>query len=64
MKIATVCVGYADGYNRLLSNNFYVLINGKRAAVLGRVCMDQIMVDVSDIECKLGDEVYIWDNDR
>ena len=49
MKIATVCVGYADGYNRLLSNNFYVLINGKRAAVLGRVCMDQIMVDVSDI---------------
>ena len=49
MKVATVCVGYADGYNRLLSNKFYVLINGKRAPVLGRVCMDQLMVDVSDI---------------
>ncbi len=49
MKVATVCVGYADGYNRLLSNKFYVLINGKRAPVLGRICMDQLMVDVSDI---------------
>ena len=49
MKVATVCAGYADGYNRLLSNNFYVLINGKRAPVLGRICMDQFMVDVSNI---------------
>ena len=49
MKVATVCIGYADGFNRLLSNNYYVLINEKRAPILGRVCMDQIMVDVTDI---------------
>ena len=49
-KIATVCIGYADGYNRCFSNVGYVLINGKKAPVVGRVCMDQIMVDVTDIE--------------
>jgi alanine racemase len=47
--IATIPVGYADGYNRKLSNNGEVLINGKRAPVVGRVCMDTIMVDVTDI---------------
>jgi alanine racemase len=47
--IATVPVGYADGYNRRLSNNGEVLVNGKRAPVAGRVCMDAIMVDVTDI---------------
>lgn len=50
MKVATVCAGYADGYNRLLSNRFYVLINGKKAPVIGRICMDQFMADVTDIE--------------
>lgn len=50
MKIATVSVGYADGYKRCLSNKSYVLINGKRANVIGRVTMDQMMVDVTDIE--------------
>lgn len=60
MKIATVCAGYADGYNRLLSNNFYVLINGKRAAITGRVCMDQFMVDVSDIpDVEMGSKVVL-----
>ena len=49
-KIATVCIGYADGYNRCFSNKGYVLINGKKAPVVGKVSMDQIMVDVSDIE--------------
>lgn len=49
-KIATIPVGYADGYPRSLSNKGYVLIKGKRAPILGRVCMDQMMVDVSDIE--------------
>ena len=48
-KIATVPVGYADGYRRSLSNRFYVLIRGCRAPILGRVCMDQLMVDVTDI---------------
>ena len=47
--IATVPVGYADGYRRSLSGKFYVLIRGKRAPILGRICMDQLMVDVTDI---------------
>lgn len=48
-KIATVSVGYADGYPRALSSKGSVLIRGKRAPILGRVCMDQMMVDVTDI---------------
>jgi len=47
--IATIPAGYADGYRRNLSGNFYVLIRGKRAPILGRICMDQMMVDVTDI---------------
>ena len=47
--VATVPVGYADGYRRCLSSRFYVLIRGKRATILGRICMDQLMVDVTDI---------------
>ena len=59
-KIATVCIGYADGYNRCFSGKGYVLINGKKAPVVGKVCMDQIMVDVSDIEqVKEGDRAII-----
>ena len=49
-RVATVSTGYADGYCRSLSGNFYVLIRGKRAPILGKVCMDQMMVDVTDIE--------------
>jgi len=48
-RVATVPVGYADGYRRSLSGKFYVLIRGKKAPILGRVCMDQMMVDVTDI---------------
>ena len=48
-RVATVPVGYADGYRRSLSGKFYVLIRGQRAPILGRVCMDQMMVDVTDI---------------
>ena len=47
--VATIPVGYADGYRRNLSNRFYVLINGRRAPILGRICMDQMMVDVTGI---------------
>lgn len=47
--VATVPVGYADGYRRSLSGRFYVLIRGKKAPILGRICMDQMMVDVTDI---------------
>lgn len=49
MRIATIPVGYGDGYPRGLSNKGYVLINGKKAPILGRVCMDQFMVDVTQI---------------
>lgn len=49
MKIATVPVGYADGYPRGLSNKGYVLVHGKKAPVAGRICMDQFMIDVTDI---------------
>ncbi|MBR6694028.1 MAG: alanine racemase [Clostridia bacterium] len=50
MKVATVSVGYADGYPRALSCKGYMLINGKKAPILGNVCMDQTVVDVSEIE--------------
>lgn len=50
MRVATIPVGYADGYPRMLSNSADVLICGKRAPILGRVCMDQIVVDVTDIK--------------
>lgn len=60
MTIATIPTGYADGYSRLLSNKGWVLINGKKAPIVGRVCMDQMMVDVSDIhDVKLGTEVVL-----
>ena len=59
-KIATIPTGYADGYSRMLSNKGSVFIKGKRAPIVGKVCMDQFMVDVSDIDdvC-LGDEVVL-----
>ena len=64
MKIATIPVGYADGYPRSLSNKGYVLIRGKKAPILGRVCMDQFMVDVTQIEgvC-FGDKVTMIGKD-
>ena len=59
-RVATVPVGYADGYRRSLSGKFYVLIRGKRAPILGRVCMDQMMVDVTDIPgVSLNDKVVL-----
>lgn len=59
-KIATIPVGYGDGYPRSLSNKGYVLIHGKKAPILGRVCMDQFMVDVTEIEdIKFGDRVTL-----
>ncbi len=64
MTIATISCGYADGYPRLLSNKGYVLINGCRANIVGRVCMDQFCVDVTNIkDVKRGDEVLLWGND-
>lgn len=63
--IATIPVGYADGYARGLSNKGEVLIHGKRAPIRGRVCMDQFMVDVTDIgNVKSGDEVILIGRDQ
>lgn len=59
-KVATIPVGYADGYPRSLSNKGWVLIRGKKAKILGRVCMDQFMVDVTDINgVQPNDEVVL-----
>ncbi len=59
-KIATIPVGYGDGYPRSLSNKGYVLIHGRKAPICGRVCMDQFMVDVTEIEdVKFGDRVVL-----
>ncbi|MBD5100922.1 MAG: alanine racemase [Clostridiales bacterium] len=58
--IATLPIGYADGYPRVLSSKFHVLIKGKRAPIVGRICMDQMMVDVSDIDgVSLYDDVIL-----
>ncbi len=54
-KVATICIGYGDGYPRSLSNIGYILINGQKAPILGRICMDQFMVDVTDIQ----GEIYV-----
>ena len=60
MKVATIPLGYGDGYPRSLSDKGFVLIRGRKAPILGRVCMDQFMVDVSDIpEVKEGDKVTL-----
>ncbi len=63
-RIATVCIGYADGYSRSLSNKGRVLINGEYAPVIGRVCMDQLMVDVTSLsDVCVGDEVVVLGTD-
>lgn len=64
ITVATVSCGYADGYPRLLSNKGYVIINGCRANIIGRVCMDQLCVDVTDIpDVSRGDEVLLFGRD-
>ena len=63
-KIATVAIGYADGIRRCLSNKGNVVINGQIVPIIGTVCMDCFMVDVTDIDVKVNDDVYIWDNEN
>ena len=59
--IATIPLGYADGLNRKLSNNMDVLIKGKRVPQVGNICMDMILVDVSEVpNVQLGEEVVIF----
>lgn len=58
--IATVSIGYADGYKRCLTGVGYVLANGKKAPIVGKICMDQCMVDITDIpDLKVGDKVVV-----
>ena len=59
-EIAVIPAGYADGYSRRLSGNGAVYINGKRCPILGRVCMDQMMVDVTGAEVKTGDTAVLY----
>ena len=64
MKIATIPVGYGDGYPRELSNRGWVLIHGRRAEILGRICMDQFMADVTKIpEAAVGDKAVLLGQD-
>ncbi|MGX8834482.1 alanine racemase [Amedibacillus sp. YH-ame6] len=65
-KVASLSVGYADGYPRCVSNkNSHVLIHGKKATIIGNICMDQMMIDVSDIDdVKEGDVVTLFGNDQ
>jgi alanine racemase len=58
-RIATVPVGYADGWRRLQSNNGEVLVGGRRVPIVGRVCMDQFMIDVTGLDVRVGDEVVL-----
>ena len=62
-KTATLPIGHADGISRQYGNNntTYVYINNQKAPIIGNVCMDMIMIDVSEIDCKEGDEVIIFD---
>lgn len=64
-KVATIPIGYADGLRRDLSNRGEVYINGQKAPIIGKVCMDGFMADVTEIEdVKIGDDVWIWDNEH
>lgn len=64
MRIATVTIGYADGIRRNLSNLGYVVVNGNKAKIIGNICMDSFMIDITNIDkVKEGDFVYIWDNE-
>ena len=63
MVIATIPIGYADGLRRELSNKGAVIVNGKKAPILGSICMDSCMIDVTDIKgVRVGCDAYIWDN--
>ena len=65
MTSATIPLGHADGITRIYGNKKgFVYINGHRANIIGNVCMDMIMVDITDIDCKEGDEVIVFDHNH
>lgn len=61
-KIAVLSCGYADGYRRELGNSYYVLIGDRKCAVLGNICMDMMMVDITECPCKVGDCAVLFSN--
>ncbi|MFK2823837.1 alanine racemase [Arcobacter sp. YIC-80] len=63
-KIATLPIGYADGYTRMLSNKAKVLVKNKIVPVLGNICMDQCIIDVTNLDVKMGDEVVLYGGDN
>lgn len=63
MKVATVSIGYADGYPRSMSNGGKMILNGRYVSIVGRVCMDQTIIDVTDVDCKVGDIVTVIGED-
>lgn len=63
-KVATIPIGYADGFRRNLSNKGNIVINGKLVPIIGKICMDSFMVDVTELQnINVGDDVFIWDNE-
>ena len=65
MRTATVPLGHADGFFRSLGQGkVFVSVNGHKAPVIGNVCMDMIMVDVTDIPCEEGDEIIVFDSQQ
>ena len=62
MKVGVIPIGHADGISRLFSKNAHVFISGKKAEVLGNICMDVLMVNLNGINCDEGDEVVVFDS--
>ena len=62
MKVATIPIGYADGLRRSLFKKGKVLVDGRVVDIVGNICMDSCMIDVTDLDVRVGDTVYIWDN--
>lgn len=62
-KVATIPIGYADGFRRELSNGWNVLIRGQKVPIIGKICMDSFMADVTSLKnVEVGDDVILWDN--
>ncbi len=64
MKVATIPIGYADGLRRMLTGVGEVIVKGEKRKILGAICMDSCMIDVTGLDIKVGDMVTIWDNDK
>lgn len=63
-KIAILPIGYADGYTRLLSNKSHVMVNGIKAPIIGNICMDQCIIDITGIDANVDDEVVLFGGDN